>query len=114
MSPSGPASPPPAGVVLLSTAPSLEVAHLVARTLVEEQLAACVNVVPGVRSIYRWEGKVQDDAELLLVIKTTPAREQQAVARLRQVHPYTCPEAIALPIVGGNPAYLAWLQEVVP
>lgn len=108
-------SPPePRGVVLLSTAPSLEVAHKVARTLVEEQLAACVNLVPGVRSIYRWEGKVQDDAELLLVIKTTPARQEQAVARLREVHPYSCPEAIALPILGGNPAYLSWLSEVVP
>lgn len=104
---------PPPGVVLISTAPNLEVAHKVARTLVEERLAACVNLVPGVRSIYRWEGKVQDDAELLLVIKTTPARQEQAIARLREVHPYTCPEAIALPIQGGNPAYLAWLNEVV-
>lgn len=104
----------PRGIVLLSTAPSEEVALRVARTLVEEQLAACVNVVPGVRSIYRWEGKLQDDAELLLVIKTTPARQDQAVARLREVHPYTCPEAVALPILGGNPAYLSWLSEVVP
>lgn len=104
----------PPGIVLLSTAPTEAVALLVARTLVEEQLAACVNIVPAVRSIYRWQGKLQDDAELLLVIKTTPARQDQAVARLRQIHPYTCPEAIALPILGGNPAYLAWLSEVVP
>lgn len=101
-------------VVLLSTAPTEAVALLVARTLVEEQLAACVNVLPAVRSIYRWQGQLQDDAELLLVIKTTAAREPRAVARLREIHPYTCPEAIALPIVGGNPAYLAWLSEVVP
>lgn len=101
-------------VVLLSTVPTEAVALLVARTLVEEQLAACVNVLPAVRSIYRWQGKLQDDHELLLVIKTTAAREPQAVARLREIHPYTCPEAIALPIVGGNPAYLAWLSEVVP
>ncbi|MBX3467524.1 MAG: divalent-cation tolerance protein CutA [Planctomycetes bacterium] len=101
----------PEAVVVLSTAPDDEVAARVARALVEGGLAACVNIVPGVRSIYRWEGKVCDDQERLLVIKTRAARQDDVVAAIKHNHPYTCPEAIALPIIGGAPAYLAWVQE---
>lgn len=99
-------------VVVLSTAPDAEMALRLARGLVEPGLAACVNVVPGVRSIYRWEGKVQDDAELLLVVKTRRPLIQQVVERIRELHGYTCPEAIALPLVGGSVDYLRWLGEV--
>lgn len=98
-------------VVVLSTAPDDEVAARVARALVEGGLAACVNIVPGVRSIYRWQGKLCDDAERLLVIKTRPARADAVIAAIKANHPYECPEAIVLPITGGAAAYLAWVQE---
>lgn len=98
-------------VVVLSTAPDDDVAVRVARALVEGGLAACVNIVPGVRSIYRWQGKLCDDAERLLVIKTRAERADEVVAAIKANHTYECPEAIALPITGGAEAYLAWLQE---
>src|SRR5687768_6428382 len=101
----------PGAVVILSTAPSDEVATKVARALVEPGLAACVNIVPGVRSIYRWQGKLCDDQERLLVIKTRPARVEQAIAAIKQNHTYECPEAIVLPITGGAEAYLGWVAE---
>ncbi len=100
------------GVVILCTVPNEEEAAGIARTLVGEHLVACVNVVSGVRSLYFWKGEVQDDPELLLVIKTTPARQEEVVARIEEIHSYECPEAIVLPIVGGSTAYLEWLGEV--
>ena len=102
----------PKAVVILSTAPSAEEAASLAQALVSEGLVACVNLVPGVRSIYLWEGKVQDEAEHLLVIKTTPARQAEALARLGALHSYDTPEAIALPVVGGAEPYLKWLTDV--
>lgn len=96
--------------LVISTAPP-DVAPGLARALVEEGLAACVNVVPGVRSVYAWKGAVCDDGESLLLIKTTAARAGRLAERLRELHPYEVPEAISLEIRGdeGNPAYLAWL-----
>lgn len=102
---------PAQAIVVLSTAPDDDVALRVSRALVEGGLAACVNIVPGVRSIYRWQGKLCDDAERLLVIKTRPERLDAVVAAIKANHSYECPEAIALPIVGGAAAYLAWVQE---
>ena len=96
-------------VRVLVTAPDAEVAERVARALVAERLAACVNLVPGVRSIYRWEGEVQDDAELLLVIKTTAARVDVLAERVRAHHPYDLPEVLALPAAGGSAGYLDWV-----
>lgn len=104
---------PAQAVAILTTAGKDDEATRIATTLVEEGLAACVNVVPGVRSIYRWEGKVHDDAEWLLVVKTTPARQAAVVERIAEVHSYSCPEAIALPIVGGSQAYLEWVNQSV-
>lgn len=95
----------------LSTAPSAEVAEGLARALVERGLAACVNVVPGVTSFYRWRGQLQRDAECLLVIKTRAERLDELRAALTQLHPYETPELLALPIEAGLPAYLAWLDE---
>ncbi len=100
------------GVVILSTAPKEEEAVRIARTLVEERLVGCINIVPGVRSIYSWEGKVQDDPELLMVMKTTPERRDRVIERIGELHSYSCPEAIVLPLVGGSTAYLSWLAEV--
>ena len=80
-----------------------------ARALVEERLAACGNVLPGLRSLYRWEGKVQDDAEALLLLKTTRRRFPALRARVLALHPYEVPEVLALPVEGGHPAYLDWI-----
>ncbi|HUL60947.1 MAG TPA: divalent-cation tolerance protein CutA [Anaeromyxobacteraceae bacterium] len=96
-------------LVVLVTAPTPERAAELARAVVEERLAACGNVVPGLRSIYRWEGKVQDDAEALLVLKTTRARFEALRERILALHPYQVPEVIALPVEAGSAPYLAWL-----
>lgn len=93
--------------VVLSTAPDAEVAAMLARTLVERRLAACVNVVPAVRSFYRWKGRVHDAAEVLLVAKTDKERLAGLIDALVAAHSYDCPEIVALPIVEGLPAYLA-------
>ena len=98
-------------LVVLVTTPSPERAAEIARTLVEERLAACGNVVPGLRSIYRWEGKVQDDAEALLVLKTTRTRFDALRDRVLALHPYEVPEVIALPVEAGSARYLAWIAD---
>ncbi len=96
-------------VVVLVTTPSPERAAEIARAVVEERLAACGNVLPGLRSIYRWEGKVQEDAEALLVLKTTRARFEALRDRVLALHPYEVPEVIALPVEAGSARYLAWI-----
>jgi periplasmic divalent cation tolerance protein len=96
-------------VVVLVTAPDADVAARIARTLVEEKLAACGNVLPQIRSIYRWEGNVEDAAEALLLLKTTRSRFKEVVDRVRQIHPYQVPEVVAVPIVAGLDAYLDWV-----
>lgn len=95
--------------VVLCTAPDRDVATRLARTLVEEGLAACVNVVPGVTSVYRWEGRVQQDAEVLLVVKTHPTRLAALEARVLELHPYDVPEFVVLAAAHASVAYLAWL-----
>ncbi|MBI5479198.1 MAG: divalent-cation tolerance protein CutA [Deltaproteobacteria bacterium] len=97
---------------VLMTAPSAEVAADIARALVGEGLAACVNIVPGVRSIYRWKGEVCDDAEVLCVIKTRAERFEEVRARVVALHPYEVPEVVAVPLVAGNAAYLAWVDSL--
>ncbi|MFZ5481294.1 MAG: divalent-cation tolerance protein CutA [Myxococcota bacterium] len=98
-------------LVVLVTAPDADTAARIARTLVEERLAACGNVLPGVRSIYRWEGAVQDEPEVLIVLKTPRDRFEALRARVLEVHPYRVPEVIALPVEAGHAAYLAWVGE---
>jgi periplasmic divalent cation tolerance protein len=100
-------------LVVLSTFPDADKAAQVARVLVEERLAACVNLVATVRSIYRWQGAVQDDAESLAIIKTTPERYPALAARLAELHPYDVAEIIALPLADGHPPYLTWLAGAV-
>jgi periplasmic divalent cation tolerance protein len=99
--------------VVLITVPSEEVARSIARALVEERLAACVNLVPGLTSIYRWQGEVAEDQEVLLIIKTTTFAFPRLKERVLALHPYTVPEIIALPIAEGHGAYLDWLRESV-
>lgn len=96
--------------VVLITAPDAAAAEKLARALVEERLAACVNVLPGVHSFYRWEGSVQDDAELLLVAKTRAERVGALAARVKELHPYDVPEVLELPATGGSQTYLDWVR----
>jgi len=96
-------------LVVLVTTPTPERAAEIARALVEERLAACGNVVPAIRSIYRWEGRVQDEAESLLVLKTTRARFDALRARVLALHPYEVPEVVALGVDAGSAPYLAWI-----
>jgi periplasmic divalent cation tolerance protein len=84
---------------------------MIAKALVEEQLAACVNILSPMRSVYRWEGKVTDDREWLLLIKTRAERFAAVEIRVKALHSYQVPEVIALPIMAGTEAYLRWLRE---
>lgn len=99
--------------VCLITCPNQEVGLQLARTLVSEHLVACVNVVPGITSVYWWEGAVQEDAEVLLIAKTTAERLPALRDRLPQLHPYSVPELLALDVSGGLPAYLEWVSTSV-
>jgi periplasmic divalent cation tolerance protein len=96
-------------LIALCTCPDAALADHIAETLVGEGLAACVNALPGVSSVYRWQGEVQRDAEVLLLIKTTQARLSGLTDRVRQLHPYDLPEVIAIPVSGGLPDYLQWV-----
>lgn len=100
-------------IVVLTTADSAALASKIATALVEAREAACVNVISGIRSFYRWQGKVSDDAELLLVIKTTRDRFESVRRRIRELHTYELPEVVAIPIADGDPDYLKWLRESV-
>jgi periplasmic divalent cation tolerance protein len=97
--------------VVFCTCPNADVAESLAARLVEERLAACVNILPGVRSVYTWQGTVEQDEELLLMIKTTRARLDELVARVRALHPYDVPEVIGHPITAGHDAYLDWVRQ---
>jgi periplasmic divalent cation tolerance protein len=100
-------------VVVFVTAPTADKAAEIARTLVEEKLAACGNVIPAVRSIYRWEGKVHDEAEALLVLKAPRKRLQELSDRVVQLHPYELPEVIGVPIEGGSEKYIDWIIQTM-
>lgn len=98
------------GLVALSTLGVNHDAEGIARALVERGLAACVNVVPGVTSVYRWQGAVEREQEQLLVIKTTRERFEELRRALLELHPYEVPELVALAVEAGHPPYLAWLD----
>jgi periplasmic divalent cation tolerance protein len=100
-------------LVVLVTAPDAEAAAGLARALVEERLAACGNVVPGLRSVYRWEGAVRDEPEALLLLKTTRDRFEALREAVLRLHPYQVPEVLALPVEAGSAPYLAWLSAQV-
>jgi periplasmic divalent cation tolerance protein len=101
-------------IIVFSTCGSAEEAERIARALVSKRLAACVNLLPQVRSIYRWKGAVEDAQETLLVIKSTRALFDELRAEIEKLHSYEVAEVIALPIVDGSEAYLAWLgREVI-
>ncbi|MEX2300827.1 MAG: divalent-cation tolerance protein CutA [Bryobacterales bacterium] len=100
-------------VIVLTTCGKFEDAEKLAQGLIEKRLAACVNVVSGVRSYYRWQGKIENDAEFLLIVKTARGLVDQLRLELEKVHPYELPELIVAPIIDGSPNYLAWLDREV-
>lgn len=104
---------PTAARVVLITVPRGGKAESMAESLVESRLAACVNVIPGVVSIYRWKGRVHRDGESLLVIKTTVAKFKPLERWIKAHHPYETPEVISLPVSAGSKAYLSWLSSAV-
>ena len=106
-------SVPPAVVLVLTTLGADTDAATIARTLVDERLAACVNVLPVMVSVYRWKGAVERDREQQLIMKTTADRVPALEARVRQLHPYELPEFLVLPASGGSPSYLEWVAESV-
>jgi periplasmic divalent cation tolerance protein len=103
--------PHPDAVIVLTTWPAAEDAGPTAATLVEERLAACVNVLPEMESTYRWKSAVEHERERQVIIKTTRPRVDALLARLKQLHSHDVPEALVIPVVGGSEAYLAWLGE---
>ena len=95
--------------LVFMTAPDESVASSIAREVVEAQLAACANLLPGVRSIYRWKGEVCDDGECLVLFKTTDENLQALRERIIDLHPYECPEVLAVDVVDGSPEYMKWV-----
>ena len=98
-------------IVVLITAPNEEEGLRIARSLIETRLAACVNLVGGVRSIYSWQGKIEDDREVLMIAKTQRRLFPQLSEKVKELHTYSVPEIVALPIVEGSRSYLDWLRE---
>lgn len=97
--------------VIFTTCPDLAVAESIARALVEERLAACVNILPAMQSIYVWRGKVETTSEHLLIIKAAESNYSAIETRLRALHPYELPEIIAVGLADGLPDYLKWLDN---
>lgn len=97
-------------IIAFSTCESFEDARRIATHLVDRQLAACVNILPGVVSIYRWQGKVDQSAEVMLVIKSNRRLVAEIQREFKTLHPYELPELVVLPIAGGSSQYLAWLE----
>jgi len=100
-------------LLVLTTAGSEAEARKIAQALVERRLAACVNIIPRIQSVYRWEGKVEQAEEFLLLIKTVKAREAEVRAAICELHAYDLPECIAIPIESGSTDYLKWLTDSV-
>ena len=100
-------------IMVLCNVPDAALAQQIAETLVGEQLAACVNIMAPCRSVYRWQGKLENASEVPLQIKTTAVAYPALQARLLQLHPYEVPEIVALPLAAGLPAYLTWVAAEV-
>lgn len=93
------------------TTPSPQEALRIGRAVVADRLAACANVLPGITSVYRWQGEVQEDGETALILKTRSDLVERLTTRVKELHSYDCPCVVALPIAGGNPDFLQWIAE---
>jgi len=100
-------------LIVFTTFANAEDAARVVRVLVEERLIACGNLLPGARSLYRWEGKVQDQSEVVVLMKTRKQDWTALISRLHELHPYETPECIAVRIAAGAPRYMAWLESAL-
>ena len=100
-------------IVVLITCAKIQEAKKIANVLVDSRLAACVNIIPGIHSIFRWEGKIDKAKEVLLIVKTKKSVFSKLVKKAKSIHSYDVPEIIALPIVSGEPSYLDWLNQSV-
>jgi len=98
-------------LLVLTTFPTADAAAQVAKAVVGERLAACANILPALRSIYRWEGKIQDENEVLVLLKTQRAGFARLQARILELHPYEVPEVLAIPVEQGHQAYLEWIAR---
>ena len=93
------------------TAPGMDEAQSLARLAVERRLAACANILPGMRSLYWWQGRMESAEEVVLILKTTEALEEVLIQALTDSHSYDCPCVVSLPIESGNPAFLQWIED---
>ncbi len=98
-------------LLILTTCPDSATANTIAESLVSEQLAACINILPTLTSVYRWKGKIEKDQETLLLIKCSKNRYSDIERRLTELHPYELPEIIAVPVEQGHPEYLHWVNQ---
>ena len=99
-------------LLIMTACPNQEVAVELAKTLVQERLAACVNIVPGIYSVYRWQDAIEETREVLLLIKSVAANYAALESLIHKLHPYQVPEVLAIPIDQAAPNYVAWLQEM--
>lgn len=100
-------------IVVFVTTDSLSSAAKIGKILTRKRLVACANIIPGVKSVFRWEGKIQKSDEILLILKSKKNLFDRIVQEVRRLHPYQVPEIIALPIVSGNQSYLEWIEKEV-
>ena len=96
---------------IYSTTGNMEDAKKIAHSLVEEKLVACVNIIPKIESVYRWQGKIEEDSECVLIAKTTDKNVDKTIQRIKELHPYDLPDIIVLPIIGGLKEYLNYVKD---
>ena len=100
-------------IIVFVTVPGLREGSRISKAILTSRLAACVNVIPGVQSMYQWKGKIVREKEAMLVMKTTRARYQKLEQKIKQLHPYEVPEVIAMPLICGSPQYIGWVTREV-
>lgn len=96
---------------IYSTTGNIEDAKKIARLLVEEKLVACVNILPKIESVYRWQGKIEEDSECVLIAKTTDKNVDKAIQKIQELHPYDVPDIVVLPIIKGLKKYLKYVED---